>query len=282
MNNFKRLQNLALKLIFFLVWFDLMCFALILAGNVLKWSFFNESIGTAFFTAFGLSLGALIALAILHVVITLNIISNSISCLVKEKEIFDSDTFDKGKSRFQKIIIVSFVSILVIVGYQGIVERNAARYKVEKVEKQLKDTARSTLSVRIIDLIEQDAQINKLYFVRDELLLSLEEKARSVTLLIPKEGQEGLIFYEITPWDYDHKDETIISKSLGKLFIPQDNERGRIIELTKDIKPFTVVNRYNIRSFYPITKNGKLKLIFLLDTSRTVSGDYIMSRGKFK
>lgn len=281
MENLKRLQNLALKIILFLVWFDLMCFALILAGNIFKWSFFNESIGTAFFTTFGLSLGALVAFAILHVVLTLNMVSNSISHIAKEKEIVDSETTKIGKNRFRNIIIVSVVGILLIVGYQGIVERNAARHKVEKIKSQLKDVGQSTLSTRIADLIEQDEKINKLYFVRDELLLSLEENARSVTLLIPRMGQKGVLFYKITPWDYDHKDETVISMSLKDLFIPQENERKNFNELTKNNKPFTVVNRYDIRSFYPITKDGKLKVVLLLDTSRTISKDYLMSRRKF-
>lgn len=79
MSHLKKMQNLALKLILFLVWFDLMCFALILAGNIFQWSFFNESIGSAFFTMFSLSLGALFALAVLHVVLTLNLMSNSLS-----------------------------------------------------------------------------------------------------------------------------------------------------------------------------------------------------------
>ncbi len=281
MDNLKRLQNLALKIILFLVWFDLMCFALILAGNIFKWSFFNESIGTAFFTTFGLSLGALAAFAILHVVLTLNMISNSISHIAKEKEIVDPETTKINKNRFRNIIIVSVVGILLIVGYQGIVERNVARHKIEKIKSQLKDVGQSTLSTRIADLIEQDEKINKLYFVRDELLFSLEEKARSVTLLIPRMGQEGLLFYQITPWDYDYKDETTISMSLRHLFIPQENERKNFNELTKNNKPFTVVNRYDIRSFYPITKDGKLKVVLLLDTSRTISSDYLMSRRKF-
>ncbi|MFH1778265.1 MAG: hypothetical protein ABH952_12045 [Candidatus Omnitrophota bacterium] len=88
------------------------------------------------------------------------------------------------------------------------------------------------------------------------------------------------MFYKITPWDYNQEDETIISKSLDKLFVPEDNERKKFAELTKNYKKFIIVNRYDIRSFYPITKGGKLKLILLLDTSRTVSGDYLMSRRK--
>ncbi|MBU1043179.1 MAG: hypothetical protein KJ915_02125 [Candidatus Omnitrophica bacterium] len=278
MDNFKKLQNLALKVILFLVWFDLMCFALILAGNIFKWSFFNESIGGAFFSAFGLSLGALVALSILHIVLTLNIISTSIGLIAKEQEIVDSEITQKNDYRFRNIIIASVVGVFIIVGYQGVAEHNAAKYKVEKIEKQLIDVAQSTLSTRIIDLIEQDEKINKLYFVRDEMLLSLKQEARSITLLIPKEGQKDLVFYKITPWDYNKDDETTISKSLDHLFVPNENERKGFSNLTKNFKEFSVVNRNDIRAFYPITKDKKLKLILLLDTSRTVSGDYLMSR----
>lgn len=280
MESFKRLQSLALKVILFLVWFDLMCFTLILAGNIFKWSFFNESISSAFSTTFGLSLGALAALAVLHVVLTLNIISNSINHIANDKEVADSETIQKSKKRFKYLIITSVVGIMLIVGYQGILECNAARHQAEKIKNQLKGITQSTLSTRIVDLIEQDEKINNLYFVRDELLLSLEEKERSVTLLIPKMGQKGQVFYKITPWDYDHKDETPISKSLKYLFIPEDNERKKFEELIKNNKPFTVVNRRDIRAFYPIIKNGELKLILLLDTSRTVSSEYLISRSK--
>lgn len=282
MENLKRVQNLALKLILFLVWFDFMCFALILAGNIFKWSFFNESISSAFFTVFGLSLGALAALAVLHVVLTLNIMSNSISYLVKEKESVSQDEIQKDKKRFKRLLIASIIGIVVIVGYQGIVERNAARDKVEKIKNQLNDVVQSTLATRMVNLIEQNGKINELYFVRDELLLSLEEKARSITLLIPKMGQKEQVFYEITPWDYDHKDETTISKSLSRLFIPRDKERKKFEQLVKNNSPFTVVDRCDIRAFYPITKDGKLKLVLLLDSSRTVSSDYLLSRSKLK
>jgi hypothetical protein len=282
MDNFlKKLQNLTLRLILFLVWFDLMCFTLILAGNILKWSFFNESIGSAFFTTFSLSLGALAALALLHVVLTLNIISNSISLAVKEKDISSQEDKERGSKRFIKLIVVSVVGIISIVGYQGIVERNAAKHKVEKVKNQLEDVVKSTLAARIAQLIEQDEKVNKLYFVRDELLLSLEDQ-RSVTLLVPKRGQEGDVFYSITPWDYDSKDETSISQSLKQLFVPRDNERKKFEQLVKNNEPFTVVDRYSIRAFYPITKDGKLKVILLLDTSRSVSSDYLMSRRKLE
>lgn len=282
MENFKRLQSLALKIILFLVWFDLMCFALILAGTVFEWSFLNESVSAAFFATFGLSLGALIALVLLHVVLTLNIISNSISHIAKDKEIIDPALIQKNKKRFRNIIVISIITIILAVGYQGFVEFKAAKHKVKKVENNLKDVAKSTLSTRIVDLIERDEKINELYFVRDELLLSLEEERRSVTLLVPKMGQTGQVFYEITPWDYDHKDETAISKSLRNLFIPKDNERKKFKNLVEKNKPFTVVNRYNIRAFYPITKKGELKVILLLDTGRSVSNAYLMSRAKIR
>ncbi|MFA5117216.1 MAG: hypothetical protein WC695_00010 [Candidatus Omnitrophota bacterium] len=276
----RKLQGIALKLILFLVWFDLMCFTLILAGNVFKWSFFNESVGSAFFTTFGLSLGALAALAVLHVVLTLNIISNSISVAVQEKDLRTQEEVQKSKKRFKKYLVISIVGIVCIVGYQGIVERNAALHKVEKIKKQLSDVVRSTLAKRIVDLIEQDEKVNKLYFVRDEMLLSLEDQ-RSVTLLIPKTGQEGQVFYSVTPWDYDNKDETSIARSLKQLFVPNDDERKKFVQLVKSHLPFTVVGRMHIRAFYPIVKEGKLKVILLLDTSRMVSSEYLMSRSKF-
>ncbi|MBU4305666.1 MAG: hypothetical protein KJ893_08655 [Candidatus Omnitrophica bacterium] len=279
MENLKRLQSLALKLIMFLVWFDIMCFALILAGNIFKWSFLNDSVGSAFFAAFGLSLGALAALAILHITLTLNIISTSISAVAGKSTGTDEAVLEKGRQRFKRLMVVSVVGILFAVGYQGLVERNASQYKVEKIGKQLGDVAQSALAMRLADLIERDEKVNELYFARDEILLSLEGQ-RSVTLLIPRAGQQETLFYQVTPWDYNSKDETNISKSLRNLFVSQTNERKKFKQLVKEYEPFVVVGRNSIRAFYPVMKNNGLKLILLLDTSRSVSSEYLMSRSR--
>ncbi|MBD3245589.1 MAG: hypothetical protein GF333_01080 [Candidatus Omnitrophica bacterium] len=282
MNYLKRLQDLALKLIMFLVWFDLMCFALILAGTVFQWSFFNSAIASTFFAAFGLSLGALAALAILHLVLTLSLISRSISRLAKEKEPVDPANVIRSSRRFRNVVIASLAAIVMIVAYQGFVERNAARHRVTEIEQQLETVAGSTLGDRMVELIEEDAPINELYLVRDEMLLSLEEGARSVTLLIPKKGQRGMVFYQITPWDYNQDEEGSLSAAADRLFVPEKNEEKKFKGLIETQEPFTVVNRHDIRSFYPLVKNGEIKLVLLLDTSRTVSSEYLLSRRKWK
>ncbi len=279
MDNLRRLQGLVLIIIIFLVWFDLMCFSLILAGQIFKWSFFNESISGAFFTTFGLSLGALAALAVLHVVLTLSAISHSISLLVKDKEVSSNDIIQKGKSRFVTLIVASVVGIILIVGYQGVVERNAARHKVRIVETQLNDVAQSSLALKIAELIDKNESINRLYFLRDEMLLSLEGE-RGIILLIPKTGESGKVFYQITPWDYDTTDEKNISLSLTHLFIPDKNEKKEFNNLLNTHQPFTVVERHHIRVFSPVIKDRQLKFILLLDTSRNISSQHLMSRSK--
>ena len=278
MNNLKRLQNLALKLILFLVWFDFMCFAVILAGNILGWSFFNEKIASTFFTLFGISLGALAALVGLHIVLALSIISSSISSLAKE-QVADSVS-SKDKKSFRNLIIVSVAIIFLIVGYQGIVERNVAKHKVKKVESHIANLAQSSLVSKLITLIDNDDKINSLYFLRDEILLSSEEY-RSINLLIPRSGQEGQVFYQITPWDFDSKDETVISKSLKRVFVPDEEDRNKFSKMLKAKESFITVTRYAIKAYYPVVQNGKIKLIILLDTSRNISSDYLMSRSKW-
>lgn len=281
MENLKRLQNLVLKLIIFLVWFDVMCFVLILAGQVFHWSFFNDAISGAFFTCFGLSIGALVALALLHVVVTLSIISNSISLLAKEKNVLDETITSKSKNNFKNLIIASVVGIILIAGYQGILERNAVTHKAKKIESNLKDTAQSTLATKMGNLIDKDESINKLYSLRDEMLLSLEDD-RGIILLIPKMGEQNQVFYQITPWNYDRSNEKTIAESLDRLFMPYRGEKSKFKEMLKTHKPFSVVNRYKIRSFYPVVKDGQIQFILLLDTSRNISSDYLMSRSKFK
>lgn len=277
MDNLKRLQNLALKLIIFLVWFDFMCFAVILAGNILGWSFFNEKISSTFFTLFGISLGALVALIGLHIVLTLSIISSSISFLARE----EAGTAQlKNKRSFRNIIIGSVALIFLIVSYQGMIERNVARHKVKKVERQVENLAQSRLVAKLIALIDNDDKINNIYFLRDEILLSSEEY-RSITLLIPRPGQEGLIFYQITPWDFDSKDETSISKSQKRVFVPEQDDRNKFNKMVSSKKPFVTLDRYAVKAYYPVVQDGKIKLIILLDTSRNINSQYLMSRGKF-
>ncbi|MFA4992863.1 MAG: hypothetical protein WC571_02730 [Candidatus Omnitrophota bacterium] len=277
MGNLKKMQDLALKLILFLVWFDFMCFAIIITANILNWSFFNSKIASAFFTVFGISLGSLAALCALHIVLTLSIISKSISALVNEKEPVDETLIKKDKNNFRKLIFVSVAIILLVVGYQGVVERNVAKNKVKGIESQVKNMAQSVLVSKLVDLVQNDDKVNKLYFLRDEILLSSEEY-RSLSLLIPRSGEEGQVFYEITPWDYDNKDETNISKALRRVFVPPEDERKKFNKMLKNQESFIVVNSYAIKAYYPVVRDGKIKLIILLDTSRNISSEYLMSR----
>lgn len=277
MNNLKKMQDLALKLILFLVWFDFMCFAIIIAANILNWSFFNSKIASAFFTVFSISLGSLAALSALHVVLTLSIISNSISALVKEKEFTHEVVIKKDKKNFRNLILASVAIILLIVGYQGIIERKVAKHKVKKIENQIKDMAQSVLVSRLVELVQNDDKVNKLYFLRDEILLSSEEY-RSISLLIPRAGEQGQVFYEMTPWDYDNKDEANISKALRRVFVPSEEERKKFDKMLKTQESFVAVTSYAIKAYYPVVRDGKIKLIILLDTSRNVDASYLMTR----
>ncbi|MDD5408495.1 MAG: hypothetical protein PHC71_00155 [Candidatus Omnitrophica bacterium] len=277
MSNLKKMQDLALKLILFLVWFDFMCFTIIITANILNWSFFNSKIASAFFTVFGISLGSLAALCALHIVLTLSIISKSISTLVNEKEPVDETAIKKDKNNFRNLILTSVAIILLVVGYQGMVERNVARSKVKGVENQVKNMAQSVLVSKLVDLVQNDDKVNKLYFLRDEILLSSEEY-RSLSLLIPRSGEQGQVFYEITPWDYDNKDETNISKALKRVFVPCEEDRKKFNRMLKNQEPFIVVTSYAIKAYYPVVRDGKIKLIILLDTSRNISSEYLMSR----
>ncbi|MFA6130066.1 MAG: hypothetical protein WC731_03690 [Candidatus Omnitrophota bacterium] len=277
MNNLKKMQDLALKLILFLVWFDFMCFAIIITANILNWSFFNSKIASAFFTVFGISLGSLAALCALHIVLTLSIISKSISSLVNEKEPADESVIKKDKNNFKNLIFTSVAIILLVVVCQGMVERNVAKNKVKGVESQLKNMAQSVLVSKLVDLVQNDDKVNKLYFLRDEILLSSEEY-RSLSLLIPRPGEQGQVFYEINPWDYDNKDETNISKALRRVFAPCEEDRKKFNRMLKNQESFIVVTSNTIKAYYPVVRDGKIKLIILLDTSRNISNEYLMSR----
>ena len=78
MGNLKKLQWITLRLIIALVWFEILCFLFIFVGNIFKRSFLSEAFSVGFFSAFGIGPGALAALAILHMTLTLNLISFSL------------------------------------------------------------------------------------------------------------------------------------------------------------------------------------------------------------
>jgi hypothetical protein len=160
------------------------------------------------------------------------------------------------------------------------VEKKAAQHKVNQLQARLQDVSKASLVSKIVSLIERDAPVNELYFVRDELLLSLEGQ-KSVQLLIPKQGQEGKIFYKITPWDYNKDDQTPISQSLNNLFRPKEEEQKRFRTLLREQESFASVGRHHIRVFQPVTKAGQIQLILLLDTGRSVDSAYLMSRRKW-
>jgi len=278
-DNLKRLQNLILKIIIFLVWFGLMCFTLILAGNIFHWSLLTENFEKVFFTLFGISLGTLAALVLLHVVLTMNRISDSISRIAGKPEA-DPGVAAREGIRFRNLVVLALAGILVVVVFQGALEYRVARHRVQSVEKQIAEIARSTLSARITRLIEEDGKVNELYFARDEMLLSLEEKTRGVTLLIPRKGASVPVFYMVTPYDYDRGDERKISDSLKSrnLFIPDQGEKNKFNEMLGSMKPFTRVYENGIRSFCPVAGNEKPGFVLLLDTGRKVSNEYLSMR----
>ena len=288
MEGLKKLQSLVLKIIIFLIWLDLAYFAMMLAGMAFKWAF----LGSSFYSLFGMSFGVLGVLALLHMVLTMNIISGSVEALAREKSSRSLGISDSkpGTKNFGRWMIVAIGGILIFVACAGVAEHYGIKQKNIKTQEKLGEAARSSLTGQIVDLVEQDAMVSKLYFVRDELLLSMGPQ-KGVTLLLPRQGSERQVFYQITPWDsqfpwhpaVDAKEETKedvrISKSLKALFSPRKEEEKKFNQMLKDQKPFSVAGEYQSRAFWPIVRNGQIKLILLSDAEINISDDVLYSRG---
>ena len=185
--------------------------------------------------------------------------------------------------------ISSLVSQIFIAS-AGVAEHYGIQQKNIKTQEKLGEAARSALTDQIVNLIGQDAMVSKLYFVRDELLLSMGSQ-KGVTLLVPKQGSERQVFYQITPWDsqfpWHHamdakeeiKEDVPISKSLKFFFSPRKEEEKKFNQMLKDQKPFSVAGEYQSRAFWPIVRNGQIKLILLSDAEINISDDVLYSRG---
>lgn len=285
MESLKKLQALILKVIIFLIWLDLAYFAVLAAGTLLKWAF----LGSNFHMLFAMSFGILAVLSVFHIVLTLNIMSRSIETIAKEKSISETEEVAKTGKRYKKWMALAIGGILIVVAGTGVAEYYGIKQKNVKTQEKVGEAARSSLTARIVDLIEQDVAISRLYSARDELLLSMGGQ-NGVTMLIPKQGAEGQVFYQITPWDsqfswhpaMETKDESKkdlpVSKSLKVAFYPRQGEEKKFKQLLQDQKPFSVTGEYQCRAFWPVVRNGQIKLILLSDAEINISGDMLYSR----
>jgi len=120
-------------------------------------------------------------------------------------------------------------------------------------------------------------------------------RENGITLLIPKQGDEGQVFYQITPWDEQFpwhpgfdaevkneagaaKEDKPISKTLKTLFLPRQGEHQKFKQMLTDQKPFAMSGEYQCRAFWPVVRDGKIRLILLSDDEINISGDVLYSR----
>ena len=282
MHSLEKLQKLTLGLIIAVVWFDMLCFVVMFIGNIFKWSFLSETFSTGFFTAFGVSLGALFALGMLHSTLTFSLASFSLrkiaAAVEKDKE-SDEVISQKGKGFFIKGIALAIGSIAVIVIFLWFGEVSVNRHKIKVALNSLDSVTKSPLADKAVDLINKDASVKELREVRDAMLNTLED-SRGLSLLIPVDKIDKTRYYEITPWWWFEKEEEAkpISQANLRVFVPYAEEKNKFNELLKDKKPFSILRRDSLRVFYPAVVNETTEFILLLDTSRQASDAYLLKR----
>ena len=268
MNRLKRLQNLVLRVILVLSWLDVILLIVGLIGNLFSLAVMNGEL----WNTFGLIIGTLFALAFLHVVITLNIISNSIAA-------YSSSDETRTGSRildFRKILIASASVIVVILGIQFIANFKINEKNIADLKQETTEISNSSITGKLVDEIDQDAKMKDFYYTRDSLLLST--KNRSITLLVPKLREGDKVFYRVGPLDYDLRDDRKISEVLQRLYLPSKNEKTKFDKMLKDRKSFEIEKNGEITIYHPIEKNGEIKLILVMSTRNELNYEYLKDR----
>ena len=263
MNKLRKLQGSILNIMFLLTWFAAVLLIVGLVGELFNIKVMNGEL----WAVFGLIIGLLMALVILHVVITLNIISNSLSS-------YNDST--PSRIDLKQIAIATVAVAVIIIGIQLVVDNQIKKGNLEQLQKEVVEIGNSTTVNKIITQVETDAKMKDLYFTRDVLLLSLKDN--SVELLIPKIRDGAKIYNIITPYDYDPKDERKISEALQRIYIPSKDIKPKFDRMLTDRKSFEVITDNETKIFYPVEKNGEIKLIIILSTSNTINYEYLKAR----
>lgn len=283
MDNLGKLQKLTLGLIISLTWFTLVCFVVIFLGNVFQWSFLSVTFSMGFFTAFGIGLGALVALAILHLTLTLNSISFSLFRIARGKEDAESVlAAGKDTKLFARSIFAAVLSMIFVVLIMWYGEVRVNNHKVKVALNSMESLVKSPLANKLVAAINADATIKEVLEIRDAMMNNLVD-ARGLSILTPVNKVEKNVFYELTPWWYGGHDEKQPEKKISEanlaVFVPQDNEKKKFHQLLQEKKPFYSRTNYALRVFFPVVIDGKIECILLLDTSRQDSDAYLLKRG---
>ena len=172
--------------------------------------------------------------------------------------------------------MASGILIVLVLGVQSIVKIQVEKKNLEVLKQQATDIGSSAITAKIVTQIDEDAQMRDLYFSRDLLLLTMKEN--SLTLLIPKIRDGNKVFYQVTPWDYDSRDERKISEALERPYIPDKSVKEKFDKMLKDRKSFEVKSGGNMTIFYPVEKNGELKSILIINSKSDINYEFLKER----
>lgn len=260
------LQSGVLRIILLFLWLAVVLFVIGLLGNIFNLRVMNNEL----WTIFGIILGILVVLGFLHVVISLNIISNAITAYSGYGET------EYRRVDYKKIFAASGIVVVLVLGIQSIVKVQVEKKNLDVLKQQAADIGSSAITTKIMSQIDEDVQMRDLYFSRDSLLLTMKEN--SLILLIPKVSDGNKVFYQVTPWDYDSRDERKISEALERPYIPDKNIKEKFDKMLKDRKSFDIKSGGNTTIFFPVEKNGELKLILVTSSKSDINYEYLKER----
>ena len=259
----KSLQKFILMLIIGLVWFDVLCFTAILVGTVMKWSFLSEGFSTGFFSAFGMSLGALLALAVLHVTLSLNLLSAAAQEMVRERAVDSGKKLSEEKGRrFARMFIgLSSLALILALGIMAYAELKVSRHKLQVTLNQLEATIRSDVAIRLAASIQVDAPLKEVIDLRDAMYSFLEER-HGLSILIPRSQNRMTVYHEVVPWRTEWHDPEELVKSLSaapfRVFVPYAEEKKRFEKLLRDHRPAYSFVGTTLRVYQPFLREGQI------------------------
>jgi len=260
----QNIRDFSLRLIYILVWFEILWAIVFLIGIVFQWSGLTDQLAVAFFGSGFSAIIVLVALVLLNVAANLNIISKAQVAKIGETEVV------KTKRRsFIKVISIAAGLVIIIVISLWLAEWNLYRTKKNEALAKIESITDSKLMEEAMFLIANDGEINELSRIRDALSTMIQSGAR-LSLIFPIKTRGTDVYYELTAWWHTGIDDDGIKISEAGLtrFVPYPKERKSYEKLINgDIDNFSETHGGKLRVF-KMTESESGKIILLIDTSR--------------
>ncbi len=262
----KMIRDLSLRAIVLLVILIGLWAIVLMVGATFNWSFLTGKIETAFYLG-----GFLVGLLIL----ALSFASGTASLAIISK----AQNRETGGSRWSRkqvalLVAVPLALVLVLVGGLWYAEWRVYRTVSEEAWNKVRVLAEKSQLGEMAGEIREDGEIANILALRDALAADISSEGR-VSFLVPRDRAGVKVYYELTPWFQDDKEEekTFSEADLNR-FRPSGREKDDFDRMARgELDSFQVpLKARQLRVFLAREFEGQ-EIVILLDTSRQLS-DY--------